>query len=420
MRLELEPNAEPPPPPPGISGALRAPEPMDASPLPENETLQAAPAGSASQESDCGAWRLCAGPSLPASDAGDHYDHPDQLGRPLATMLQGGDEVALAQPALRSAAERGVSSPAAGPGSPGLGKLAGPRGGSALAGSSTHSSGLPGSRAQQPDQAPAPACAPTATQAALRICVDSALNLHLPAPWHSAATGGRSSFGEYGDPRDAVSAPNGLATDGRGSVGVLGRAHCHKCGPGSGPAAADEVTAVVSFVWPPSGERVTTAPACVVLRPGASPATSLGAHLGPCAGLGGARWGFAKTLFGPAAGGRLSGALELQVWLRPGSEGCPARPPGGVEEDANGAFAELESRPANALLGVARVDLAPLGCLGELRGWYHIYGPGCKPSFPTVPATLCVVCACRRCVSCKSSRMHCLQGLFACVRASAL
>lgn len=421
MRLELEPSAEPPEPPPGISGMLATSEPMGANPPPANGAAYAAPAESDALECSRWAGRLYAGSSSPpVSDGGDCFSNADRPERPPASALQGAAEQALAEPAARSTAVPGVGSPFSRQ-MAGTEQVAGPPRGGALAGPSAHSNGLPGLQAQErgqaparePDQAPASAPAPPAQQAAFRVCIDSALNLQLPASWPGTTAGSRSSSGLCDGAHDAGSAPNGTHMDGCESGNMLGRAHREECEPEPGPAAASGATAAGLFVWPPSGERVSTAPARIVPRLDAGRVPCLGAngglagaHLGPCARLGGAHWGFLESLSAPAAGARLSGALGLQVWLRPGSAGLPAGPLDGAGEDANGAVKATDpnARPGELLLGVARVDLAPLGCLGELRGWYHVTGPGCDMFlFKTLHAFSCCTCTCALELVCMAS-----------------
>jgi len=177
------------------------------------------------------------------------------------------------------------------------------------------------------------------------------------------------------------------------------------------PAADAGGYATCDFVWPPSGKRVATPAAPLALRAsldaGAEALAGFAGEPGPARGA--ARWGFAHSLPAPAAGARLHGALELRVWLQQGHAG---RPPTALESSERqeegkrgvspaagaadgGRRRELaepglteavggEPRPGSGeglggatLLGAARVDLALVGALGQLRGWYNVVGPGC-------------------------------------------
>jgi hypothetical protein len=238
---------------------------------------------------------------------------------------------------------------------------------------------LPG-QAAEPGQAAGAAGAARAGRVGFRVAVECALNLRLPP-----ARGALRPAAGAGS-RDASGSPAGRAS------------------------------ATCEFVWPPSGERVATPAAPVVLR------ASLDAGAGALAGLAGgagaargaARWGFARSLPAPAAGARLHGALELRIWLQQGRAG---RPPAAAEnqeregEGARGASGAAGGRrgrePAEpgladaaggeprlgsgeglgsaALLGAARVDLALVGALGQLRGWYNVVGPGCVAPAPSAP-----------------------------------
>ena len=280
-----------------------------------------------------------------------------------------------------------------------------------------------------PDLAPVGAVGSTLACAFL-VSIKSALNLRPPDPDHNP-------------PNSTTCA---LAARSGGSGGEVG-------------AAA--LTAFVAFVWPPTGERVVSPTAAVMLRQEAgfcaeaSPGsrTTSGSLSGPAGGI--ARWAFTQTLLGPASDRLLRGILEMQVWLRGGAgaeeeEGlsrrsAPAGPPssgalreaaaaadagcsgtglagaqregipgldvglgtaaidpgelcaaagaadaraaraeagmaGGVEA-GTGSGQEAGGR-ADVLLGVARLDLALVGCLGELRGWYNICGFRCSWGLP--------------------------------------
>lgn len=268
------------------------------------------------------------------------------------------------------------------------------------------------------------------------VSIESALNLRPPDPDHNP-------------PNPTTSA---LAASSGGSGKDVG-------------AAA--LTAFVAFVWPPTGERVVSPTAAVMLRQEAgccaeaSPGsrTTFGSLSVPARGI--ARWGFTQSLLGPASDRLLRGILEVQVWLRQGGRGeeeegfsrssAPTGPPsagaprdeaaaaadagsigtglaGAQREgipgldvglgtaaiasgelcaaagaaDARAARAEAgmagavesgtgsgqeDGGRADVLLGVARLDLALVGCLGELRGWYNICGLRCSWGFASPDAS---------------------------------